>query len=156
MASGESAGQARAHFGSRSLPLIFLSSLLYLFLFNTAASAIINMASLHLSNKEQTAFQLREASGTYPPSTEVFDNDISHVHEKYRGTAADARDMSALGKKQVLRVRIPSEIAALQMLIVSSETSVFSPCSASHRHVLPVGKVFLRPLPSPWPLLPTH
>lgn len=84
------------------------------------------MTSLHLSNKEQTATQLKEASDTYSPSTEVvFDNNISHVQGKYRGTVADARDMSALGKKQVLRVRIPSEIVALQMLILSSETSVF-------------------------------
>jgi len=37
----------------------------------------------------------------------VFDHDISHVAEKYRGSAADEHDMTMLGKKQVLRVQYP-------------------------------------------------
>jgi hypothetical protein len=67
------------------------------------------MASLHLDKKPITAdIQLTEAPGTPSPNdAKVFDDGISHVPEKYRGTVADKRDMTVLGKKQVLRVRIP-------------------------------------------------
>lgn len=94
------------------------------------------MTSLHLSNKEQTAVQLNDASGAdSPPIEAIYDNDISHVSEKYRGTAADVRDMSVLGKKQVLRVKIPPGAATLWLLSPYSETSISLPCSASRRHV---------------------
>lgn len=49
-------------------------------------------------NKEAGSVQLTEAP-------DVFDESISHVPDKYKGTDADRYDMSVLGKKQVLRVR---------------------------------------------------
>ena len=100
------------------------------------------MASLHLNNKEIADVELTDAPGTSSPN--VFDDGISHVPKKYRGTSVDKRDMTVMGKKQVLRVGIPSEIAAVQVLIVFSETSVSSPCSASHLHVEPAGKEYFR------------
>lgn len=94
------------------------------------------MASLHLNNKDVADIELTEAPGTSSPNDpKVFDDSISHVPEKYRGTSADKRDMSVMGKKQVLRVEIPSDITAVQVLILCSEISVLSPCSASHLHV---------------------
>jgi len=94
------------------------------------------MASLHLNSKDKADVELTEAPGTSSPNAEkVFGDDINHVPEKYRGTSADKRDMTVMGKTQVLRVGIPSEIAAVQVLIVFSETSASLPCSASHLHV---------------------
>lgn len=57
------------------------------------------MASLHLSDKEVYSV---EASS--PNGNAVFDQDISDVPTKFRGTSADQHDMAILGKKQVLRV----------------------------------------------------
>jgi hypothetical protein len=93
------------------------------------------MSSLHLNNKD-VAIELIGALGTSSPNdAKIFDDSISGVPEKYRGTSADKRDMTIMGKKQVLRVGIPSEIAAVQVLILCSEISVLLPCSASHLHV---------------------
>ena len=128
--------RARPH-GKHDNSLLSISSHLLTFIaslsFLLAAAAIINMASLHLNNKEIADVELTDAPGTSSPN--VFDDGISHVPKKYRGTSVDKRDMTVMGKKQVLRVGIPSEIAAVQVLIVFSETSVSSPCSASHLHV---------------------
>ena len=52
------------------------------------------MASLHLDEKEIST------------SANVVDERISNVAERYRGTDADKHDMTVLGKKQVLRVRL--------------------------------------------------
>ena len=91
------------------------------------------MASLHLNNKETTNIELTAAPGvSVPNAAKVFDDGISHVPEKYRGTATDRKDMTVMGNKQVLRVSITSEILAVQVLIVFSGTSVSLPCSASH------------------------
>ncbi|KAK5069184.1 hypothetical protein LTR64_008662 [Lithohypha guttulata] len=55
-------------------------------------------------HKEPAGVELKEVDGHSSPDTsKVFDNEVSNVPEKYRGTNADARDMSVLGKKQVLR-----------------------------------------------------
>ena len=62
------------------------------------------MASLHINNKDITAVELAEADS--PGSIKVFDGSVSNVPEKYRGTDADRKDMTVLGKKQVLRVSI--------------------------------------------------
>jgi len=92
------------------------------------------MASLRL-NKAIPDVELTEAPGTSSPhAAKVFDDGIGHVPEKYRGTSADKRDMTVMGRTQVLRVGIPSEIAAAPVLIVFSETLVSLPCSALHRH----------------------
>lgn len=60
-----------------------------------SAATISNMA---VNNKEVGNVQLTEAP-------DVFDDSISHVPDKYKGTDADRHDMNILGKKQVLRVR---------------------------------------------------
>jgi hypothetical protein len=39
-------------------------------------------------------------------SDEAFEHDSGHVAEKYRGSAADKRDMEIMGKQQVLRVSV--------------------------------------------------
>lgn len=53
--------------------------------------------------KHPAGFELNEVSSGSPNPSKVFDDGISNVPEKYRGTNADAHDMSVLGKKQVLR-----------------------------------------------------
>lgn len=67
------------------------------------------MAALHLNKDDQTDIELTEASATSPNGTKVFDDNVSHVPERYRGTAADRHDMTVMGKKQVLRVSIALE-----------------------------------------------
>lgn len=59
------------------------------------------MAALHLNNKDTINVGETE---TGLGSPKVFDESISNVPIKYRGTDADRRDMTVLGKKQVLRV----------------------------------------------------
>lgn len=64
------------------------------------------MDNLHLTDKH-VAVKSGNTSGSHSPvevAADVFDNNVSAVAEKYRGTDADHRDMSVLGKKQVLRV----------------------------------------------------
>lgn len=61
------------------------------------------MPSLHLDDKNRASFEATEAGNGISPNGRVFDNSISHVQERYRGTDADKRDMTVLGKKQVLR-----------------------------------------------------
>lgn len=53
------------------------------------------------------------------------------IPSKYRGTAADQRDMVVLGKKQVLRVRQPPTRPTTIVLMFSSVTSSLGQCSAS-------------------------
>lgn len=68
------------------------------------------MASLHLnSNKNMAGVDFTGAPGTSSSNAEkeVFDDGVSRVPEKYRGTDADRRDMSVMGNKQVLRVGNP-------------------------------------------------
>lgn len=60
------------------------------------------MAALHLNDKDTINVGTTEAGLGSP---KVFDESISNVPAKYRGTDADRRDMTVLGKKQVLRVR---------------------------------------------------
>lgn len=64
------------------------------------------MAALHLNKDEIADVELSEPGATSPNDTKVFDDSVSHVPEKYRGTAADRRDMTVMGKKQVLRVSL--------------------------------------------------
>ena len=79
--------------------------------------AIIAMANLQLDNKDISAVQMAEAGNLSP---KVFDEGISNVPTKYRGTDADRRDMTVLGKKQVLRVGSPFPGCCLgDMLTVS-------------------------------------
>lgn len=58
------------------------------------------------SSKIKPAVELRAAQSTgslgHP---DVFDDSVSHIPQKYRGTSVDQHDMDVLGKKQVLRVR---------------------------------------------------
>ena len=42
-----------------------------------------------------------------PSGDEMFDGRLGHVGERYRGTTNDVHDMSVLGKKQVLKARLP-------------------------------------------------
>lgn len=56
------------------------------------------MDSLHTQHKGLAS------SVSAVPREHVFDNAVRNVPEKYMGTTADMRDMSVLGKKQVLRV----------------------------------------------------
>lgn len=93
------------------------------------------MGSIHL-NKENIS-DVTEAPASGPPDgTKVFGESISNVPEKYRGTTADRRDMTVLGKKQVLRVSISTEIAGAHALMIAhSEISASSLCSASHQRV---------------------
>ena len=74
-------------------------------LFPTAPSNIDDMASLHLDNKQMRDVETSDAPGSPPEGADVFDDKVSHVAEKFRGTSADKRDMMVMGKKQVLRVR---------------------------------------------------
>lgn len=58
------------------------------------------------SHNHKSAVAFTEAQSTGLPSyANVFDDSISHVPQRYRGTSADQHDMNVLGKKQVLRVR---------------------------------------------------
>lgn len=76
------------------------------------------MASLHLNKQDVADIELSEASAASPNGAKVFDDTVSHVPEKYRGTAADRRDMTVMGKKQVLRVSIAiGNIAALILIV---------------------------------------
>lgn len=103
------------------------------------------MDSLHLRERKSADAEFTTGEGTSSPTTrEVFDDGISNVPEKYRGTAADRHDMTVMGNKQVLRVSIPAEIATVLALILSSETSPLLLCSALHLHVWPAGKAYLR------------
>ena len=93
------------------------------------------MDSLHLRERKVADTEFTATAGTSSPTTrEVFDDGISNVPEKYRGTAADRHDMTVMGNKQVLRVSISTEIATALALIVYSETSPLLPCSALHLH----------------------
>ena len=81
-------------------------------------------AELHLNNKELVGANVHETSGTTSPNDpKVFDDKVSNVPQRYRGTDSDKHDMMVLGKKQVLRVCTPPQLATGQMLILSSETS---------------------------------
>lgn len=62
------------------------------------------MASLHLDSKQMRAAEPSSEPGSPPDEFDVFDEGVSHVAEKFRGTSADKRDMMVMGKKQVLRV----------------------------------------------------
>jgi hypothetical protein len=98
------------------------------------------MGSLHLRERKVADAEFTTAAGTSSPTTkEVYEEGIddgsNHVPEKYRGTAADRHDMAVMGNKQVLRVSIPTNIATVLALILSSETSLLLPWSDSHLHV---------------------
>lgn len=102
------------------------------------------MESLH---KDPVAVEMKESSYSPPSSREdagIFDNSVSHVPEKYRGTSADMHDMSVLGKKQVLRVSEDAPISGGEITDLNSEISALSPCWVLPRHVSPVGKEFYR------------
>jgi hypothetical protein len=59
------------------------------------------MEALHLGSKDGSNVKV---SGNDAGSPKIFDEGVSNVPAKYRGTDADKRDMTNLGKKQVLRV----------------------------------------------------
>ncbi|KAK5064929.1 hypothetical protein LTR84_000763 [Exophiala bonariae] len=61
------------------------------------------MAALHLNKDDIADVELSEPGALSPNEAKVFDDSVSHVPEKYRGTDADRRDMTVMGKKQVLR-----------------------------------------------------
>ncbi len=95
------------------------------------------MPSLHLNDKTAADVELRE-----PAVTSVFDDEISHVPQKYHGTSSDKHEMAVLGKKQVLRVRnllwaykVPEILT-----FIFSGTSISLPCLDLHRHVLLAGR----------------
>jgi hypothetical protein len=58
--------------------------------------------SLHIIDEK--APQVSEGTGSPPARSQVYDDNVVHVAEKYRGTTTDEADMAVLGKKQVLRV----------------------------------------------------
>lgn len=60
--------------------------------------------SLHLDSKQMKAAESSGTPGSPPEDIDIFDEGVSHVAEKFRGTSADKRDMMVMGKKQVLRV----------------------------------------------------
>ena len=60
----------------------------------SAGKADLTVVSL---NEEKIAFDQH--------ADEKFDDEPGTIAPKYRGTVADRRDMSIMGKKQVLRVR---------------------------------------------------
>lgn len=123
----------------------FCSLSLLSFFPSTATAVTTTMASLHFNNKTSADVELTATAGTSSPDeTPMFDDNVSHVPEKYRGTPADKQDMAILGKEQVLRVGNPSDIAAVHVLTVLSEISVSLPCLASHLHVWPAGKAYFR------------
>lgn len=96
---------------------------------------VVIMNWLHLRERKVADTEFTAAARTSSPTTrELFDDGISNVPEKYRGTAADRHDMAVMGNKQVLRVSIPNDIATVLALNLSSETSLLSPCSALHLH----------------------
>lgn len=70
----------------------------------------------------------------YLEAEEKDDNVDPSVPVRYRGTAADKRDMKVLGKTQVLRVRA-SAIPSLKIIsnVSLSEISNLLPCWASLR-----------------------
>ena len=83
------------------------------------------MESLHLNNKEVADVELTDVAGTGSPhAAKVFDDHISHVPDRFKGTNADQRDMIVMGKTQVLRVGIPFKISTVEVLTVCSETSL--------------------------------
>ncbi|KAK6376338.1 hypothetical protein LTS17_006933 [Exophiala oligosperma] len=59
--------------------------------------------SLHLDSKQMKAAESSGTPGSPPEDIDIFDEGVSHVAEKFRGTSADKRDMMVMGKKQVLR-----------------------------------------------------
>jgi hypothetical protein len=65
------------------------------------------MESLHIASKDGHNVKV---SGSDAGSPKIFDEGVSNVPAKYRGTDADKRDMTNLGKKQVLRVSICSQV----------------------------------------------
>ena len=60
------------------------------------------MESLHTDIKDGKTSHSTE-SFSPEPKPRVFDDAVSNIPVKYRGTTADVKDMSVLGKKQVLR-----------------------------------------------------
>jgi hypothetical protein len=97
-----------------------------------AGYVIIMASALHLTNKEAVGVEFTETGETSSPNGQpkVFDDSISRVPEKYRGTALDRRDMTVMGKKQVLRVRHPSKasIAFAMFLTARREILDLLPC----------------------------
>jgi hypothetical protein len=89
-------------------------------------------SALHLNNKEAVDVEFTETGGAGSPNGQpkIFDDSISRVPEKYRGTALDRRDMTVMGKKQVLRVWTPANVRPEygQSLTARRETLDSLPC----------------------------
>lgn len=60
------------------------------------------MESLHITGKDGADVKVSDTGDSGRPN--IFDEGVSNVPAKYRGTDADRKDMTNLGKKQVLRV----------------------------------------------------
>lgn len=85
------------------------------------------------------------AESTYVEQhAEEDDNIDASVPIKYRGTAADKRDMKVIGKTQVLRVRICKTPAIMASNMDDSETSNLSPCLVLPRLSWPAGRYYFR------------
>lgn len=53
------------------------------------------MASMHIDDGKPLG-NTREAELSYPPADDVFDERISHVAQKYRGTTSDQQGQCAI------------------------------------------------------------
>lgn len=73
------------------------------------------MGSLHITSKDASHGSYTEPETAVSPK--LFDDGISNVPTKYRGTDQDKLEMTALGKKQVLRVSAQLEVCLLQLMI---------------------------------------
>lgn len=103
--------------------------------------SVVNMATAY---KGSTAVELTEAQGSSSPvGAKAFVETVSNVPERYRGTSADQHDMSVMGKKQVLRVRL-SRIVSDHFLSFHSETSVSLQCWDLHQPASLAGRVYSR------------
>lgn len=99
------------------------------------------MDSLHVRDKESTSFAAEELSSGN--GTPIYDQNISAVASKFRGTSADEHDMAILGKKQVLRVSaLRNMLGCMAYADDHSETSDFLPCLVLLPRASQVGRVY--------------
>lgn len=63
------------------------------------------MVSMYTDNDKPPA---QVSTSSSPNSDDISDDRLGDVSKRYRGTTNDVHDMSVLGKKQVLKVCMPS------------------------------------------------
>ena len=102
-------------------------------------------------SKSTKSIELNELKGSNGEIQTVFvrdeedPNHVAHVAPKYLGTATDQRDMSVLGRQQVLRVRdyrLCTEMVQPIDKMLHSGTFASFQLSASDAHSLVPGKSF--------------